>query len=126
MPDQPLIAIVDDDEILLQLADNALTSNGFATALFRSGPEFLAALGRLPHIRLLISDVQMPEMTGYELHCRLEELGVQLPIIFLSAAVDMPLASAMIKHGAVDVLCKPLDVPALLEQVRGVITAKAA
>jgi FixJ family two-component response regulator len=126
MPEQPLIAIVDDDEILLQLADHALRSNGFATVQFSSGPEFLAALGSLPAIRMLVLDMQMPEMSGYELQDRLDEMGARIPIVFLSGTVDMPLAAAMFKRGAVDVLCKPLDVPVLLRVVRGTVSAKAA
>jgi FixJ family two-component response regulator len=126
MPDQPLIAIVDDDEILLQLAENALTCSGIKTACFSSAPAFLAALDGLHNLRLIVSDMEMPHMTGYELQCRLEEMGIGIPVVFLSATVDVALASAMISHGAIDVLCKPLDVPALLALVNSVITAKAA
>ena len=121
MPEVPLIAIVDDDEVTLLLTDNALSTHGFATACFSSGAEFLAALKGLSGLRLILLDMEMPGMSGYELQCQLEEMGVRIPIIFLSGTVDMPLANSMLHHGAVEVLCKPLDVEVLMKIVNEVM-----
>ncbi len=126
MSDLPLIAIVDDDEIAQTFTEETLRNHGVATACFSSGPEFLAALDSLPDLRLILLDMQMPGMSGHELQCHLEEMGVRIPIVFLSGTLDVTLAFSMFRHGAAEVLCKPPDTTRLLRIVDDILAAAPA
>jgi two-component system response regulator TtrR len=60
----------------------------------------------------------MPDMTGPQLHSVLRERGIDVPVIFLTAAADVPMAVAAMRNGAADFLEKPFHNAALVERVR--------
>jgi FixJ family two-component response regulator len=80
----PWIAIVDDDPAVLKALSRLLRSRGFRVEKFESGQEFLAAL---PHglPECLIVDLQMPGMSGLELHKHLVRNGIPIPTIMITA-----------------------------------------
>ncbi len=57
----------------------------------------------------IVLDVQMPGMTGPELHDRMSERGVDLPVVYLTAHADIPASVQAMKKGAVDFLLKPVE-----------------
>jgi two-component system response regulator TtrR len=65
----------------------------------------------------LVLDVRMPEMSGLELMEQLHARGVALPIIFLSAHGDVPMAVRAIKSGAIDFLQKPFNSQEFLDRI---------
>jgi FixJ family two-component response regulator len=65
-----MISIVDDDKSVRESANSLIRSLGYATATFASGEEFLES-GLLSDTECLITDVQMPGMSGVELQSRL-------------------------------------------------------
>ena len=65
----------------------------------------------------IILDLRMPEMSGLELHDILIDMGIKLPVIFMSGHGDIPLAIERIKKGAIDFLVKPLNNQILIDTV---------
>ena len=112
----PRISIVDDDESVRLATASLLRAYGFVTSTFGSAEEFL----RSPHLHdtsCLISDVQMPGMTGPELQSRLLELGSEVPIIFMTAFPDDRTHRQVDAAGAIAFLKKPFDSNLMVECV---------
>ena len=124
---QPLrktILAVDDDPHILEVLEVRLVSAGYDVVTATDGLEALEVLSKKP-VRLVISDIRMPGMSGTRLQQEMERRGLKLPIIFLTAHGSIPGAVEAIKHGAVDYLTKPFDGQELLTRVTEVF-AKAA
>jgi FixJ family two-component response regulator len=121
-----IIAIIDDDKVVREWLTRALNQAGFKTRDFESATDFLGDLTYTGDVSLILLDMQMPRMSGFELQQRLHKLGANIPIIFLSATVDIPLASAMIRCGAYDVLPKPVEADVLVAKIREAVRARAA
>jgi FixJ family two-component response regulator len=78
------VAVVDDDESVRDSTKALLRSAGYRVSTFDSAEQFLSA-GSIAETDCLILDIWMPGMNGLELQRRLNDSGVGLPIIFLSA-----------------------------------------
>jgi len=118
------ILAVDDDPHILEVLEVRLVSAGYDVVTATDGLEALQVLDKTP-VRLVISDIRMPGMSGTRLQQEMERRGLRLPIIFLTAHGSIPGAVEAIKHGAVDYLTKPFDGQELLTRVTEVF-AKAA
>lgn len=105
------IAIVDDDPGQRQLLDNALQRAGFATVLCPDGP---AGLRAASHCALMLLDVRMPGMSGLEVLEKVKAAHPGLPVILLTAYIDVRDAVAAMKQGAMDYLEKPVDLDELI------------
>jgi FixJ family two-component response regulator len=116
--DTPTVFVVDDDEAMRDSLQWLLRSAGYAVATFASGEEFLAAVGVNRHGCLLL-DVRMHGMSGLELHERLHAGGYTLPVVFITAHGDVPMAVSAFRQGATDFIEKPFnddDLVALIER----------
>ena len=107
------VLIVDDDPNLLEVTSFVIESEGMAVETAKNGEEALARLraGRLPELVLL--DLMMPVMNGWEF---LDEVAKDpllkvLPVVVLTAAERAQVP------GGIEVLCKPVDLRALLRLV---------
>ena len=87
MTSDPVISIVDDDASVREATRALVRSLGYAAATFASGEEFLGS-GRIDETSCLITDLQMPGMSGIELQRRLISDGRCLPIIFVTASPE--------------------------------------
>jgi FixJ family two-component response regulator len=104
----PWIAVVDDDPSVLKALTRLLRTRGFQARTFGSAREFLAALpGTLP--ACLILDLQMPEMSGLELHQHLTLKGVDIPTIIITAHDDSDMRQRCEAAGTATYLLKPLQ-----------------
>lgn len=112
-----LISVVDDDESIRESVAGLIVWMGFRAATFASGLEFLSS-SLVAQTACLVSDVQMPEMTGFELHKRLRELGHNIPTILISAYPDDDVQAHSSAEGIVCYLCKPFNIEALIECIR--------
>lgn len=121
----PTIFVVDDDASVCQALVRLLSSAGFKVEAFGSAREFL---DRAPahSTGCVLLDVQMPEMTGPELHERLSAQALSLPVLFLTGHGDVPTGVRAMKKGAVDFLQKPIDDERLLRAVREALERNAA
>jgi FixJ family two-component response regulator len=114
------VAVVDDDESVRIAIHGALASVGFAARAFASAEEFLDS-GLLGDTACLISDIQMPGMSGLELQAALAKGDRRIPIIFITAFGDKRVRMQALKAGALEFLDKPFDDNHLLETVRGAL-----
>ena len=88
-----MISIVDDDKSVREAANSLIRSLGYATATLASGEEFLRS-GCLSDTECLITDVQMPGMSGVDLRSRLIANGNRTPVIFVTAHPEERLRDA--------------------------------
>lgn len=88
-----------------------LESEGYEVSTAADGQDALDAALRLKPDALL-TDIEMPRMTGFELRHRLYEAGVPVPVLFMSA--DPSVRSLAVEHGAAAALVKPFDPDDLL------------
>src|SRR5262249_35201050 len=82
-----MISIVDDDAAVRQATEALVRSLGHRAATFSSAEEFLSS-DRLHETSCLITDVQMPGMTGIELQRRLTAMGPRCPVIVVTGSPD--------------------------------------
>jgi RNA polymerase sigma factor (sigma-70 family) len=94
-----------------------LRSVGLEAQLFGSAQEFLDA-GRPDVPSCLILDVRLPGMSGLDLQRELADADIFIPIIFITAHGDIPMAVRAMKAGAIDFLSKPFRDQDLLDAVQ--------
>ena len=118
MPNKrPLIAIIDDDEHVREAIGGLLRATGFVAETFPSAGEFLRS-SLLKRISCVIADVNMPEMSGLDLHFRLLELGNVVPTILITAFPTEIDRSRALDAGVISYLAKPFADADLLDGVR--------
>jgi FixJ family two-component response regulator len=113
----PLISIVDDDESVREAIAGLMHWLGLRVQTFESAVEFLGS-PVLADSSCVITDVQMPYMTGIELHKRLTELGYAIPLIIVTAYPNEVVRDRVLADGVLGYLTKPFDKDALIECVR--------
>jgi len=114
MPERAIVVIVDDEAAQRELMDRALRSAGYDTVLCEDGPQALAAASDCDAMLL---DVRMPGMSGLEVLDAVKEARPQLPVILLTAFIDVRDAVTAIKGGALDYLEKPVDLDEIVAAV---------
>ena len=117
MPAQPLISIVDDDQLMRDSIRQLVKSFGFAVATFPSATAFLTSPD-LDETACLIADVQMPGMTGDELYRRLVGDGRTIPTILVTAYPNDRIRARALGDGVVCYIHKPFDQNNLMRCVR--------
>ena len=122
---QPLIAIVDDDETVRVTLSSLIRSLGYRVLKFAGGQELLDSPNR-GDISCLISDIQMPGMTGLELYDRLAASGKPIPTIFVTAYPDEKGRDRAMRAGAFCYLQKPFAEEELLTCIRTILGPPAA
>jgi FixJ family two-component response regulator len=115
-----LISVVDDDESMREAIRGLMKSLGYAAEAFASAEEFLSSR-QFPRTSCLIADVQMPGMTGIELHRRLAASGKTIPTILITAYPDESARDHALADGVVCYLSKPFDENDLLTCIRSSI-----
>ncbi|RYD44947.1 MAG: hybrid sensor histidine kinase/response regulator, partial [Verrucomicrobiaceae bacterium] len=113
-----LILVVDDEPKNIQVVGSLLLRHGHEVIAAHSGQDALEKL-KSAQPDLILLDVMMPGMTGFEL-CRLlkEDAATRdIPVMFLSAAADKSFVIEALQHGGVDYLTKPFHGPELLSRV---------
>jgi len=110
------VLLVDDDVRNLFALASALESHGLEVLFAENGREGIEALKRNPEIDLVLMDLMMPEMDGYEAMKALREMPrfKELPIIALTAKAMKGDREESISAGASDYITKPVDIEQLL------------
>jgi CheY-like chemotaxis protein len=103
-----IVAIVDDDESMRAVICSLMRSLGFRAHGFGSAEEFLQS-SSLAEAECLISDVQMPNMSGLELQIALISRGHRIPVILYTAFPDDAAEARAMMAGAIAFLRKPFD-----------------
>ncbi len=107
MPEaQQTVFIVDDREVIRDSLRYLLNSVEIATETFGCGQAVLDAID-LQWRGCMILDIRLPDMNGLDLARKLREREIALPIIFITAHADVPLAVEAMRQGALDFIEKP-------------------
>lgn len=114
------ILIVEDDENLSILYQSALKNEHFDVFTAANGVEALEILDK-QFIDLIISDIMMPDMDGYELAESLREAGYNLPILFITAKDSFEDKKRGFTIGVDDYMVKPIDVNEMLLRVEALL-----
>ena len=107
-----IIAIVDDDNAVRTALKSLLRSSGYKVQTYCSALEFLASAPAETHC--LISDIQMPGMSGVEMHKQLVAMGLCIPTILITGYPEAAAHLAADTPGLVAILPKPCHADRLL------------
>src|SRR4051794_33765681 len=109
----PIISIVDDDEAIRDAIETLVRSLGYHASTFASADDFLKC-EQVHDTSCVITDVQMPGLSGIDLQDRLIAQGHRIPIIFVTGHTEDSARARAMKVGAVCFLRKPCHVEHLI------------
>ena len=110
------IWITDDDASICWVIDKALNKQGYLTRTFERGETVLSAL-KFERPDLIVSDIHMPGIDGFDLLKQVNELSPNIPVIIMTAFGDLDSAVSSFKGGAYEYLTKPFDTDELVALV---------
>ena len=110
------ILIAEDDRELCQLFHRVLSNNGYQTICVYDGKQALDVLDR-EYIDLIISDIMMPNMDGYELVSSLRDSGNGIPVLMITAKDTFYDMQRGFSSGTDDYMVKPIDVNEMVLRV---------
>jgi FixJ family two-component response regulator len=111
-----IIYVVDDDTSVCRALSFLLKSYGFKIATFTRAKDFLAAKHTKAPSCLLL-DIRLPDINGLVLQEKMVQLGISIPIIFITGHGDVPKSVKAIKGGAIDFFLKPFTATKLLDAI---------
>jgi len=111
------VFVIDDDAGMRAATQRLLKSVGLHAETFATPQDFLRR--KLPEgPSVLVLDVRLPGMSGLDVQRKLTEVGVQIPIIFITGHGDIPMTVKAMKSGAVEFLTKPFRDQDLLDAIQ--------
>lgn len=114
----PQVVLIEDDPSLRFALCQTLRRYGFVTIDFSEPQVFFEWLQTVgPCKACLLLDMRLPTMSGLEVQAKLDTLGQQLPIVFISGNSHISEAITGLKKGAIDFLLKPFDETALVAAI---------
>ena len=113
----PTVFVIDDDRGMRQAIQDLVESVGLRAEAFTTGEEFLKK-PRTADPSCLVLDVRLPQMSGLDFQQELTEMGVRVPIIFITAHGDIPMSVRALKSGAIEFLTKPFRDQDLLDAIQ--------
>ena len=122
MPKALLVSVVEDDPFFRESMRRLMRSLGYAVEAFPSAADFLAS-PRLAETDCLIADVNMPAMSGVELHRHLIDAGRAIPTILVTAYPNDIDRTRLLNEGVVCYLRKPVDEQHLKRCLRAALTS---
>ena len=118
-----IVSIVDDDASVRVAMESLVRSHGLVAFVFESAEDFLRS-PRVDDSACLVTDVQMPGMSGLDLQDRLIAQGSRVPIIFITAFPEQTIRSRAEAGGALACLEKPFRGGTIIELVRQALAAQ--
>jgi len=118
MPETVLIA--EDHFVNQQLFQTILEKRGFRTIVASDGVEAVEAVKRHPEIGIIFMDVQMPNLNGYDATMHIRELGIQTPIVAVTANASYGDRDRCVRVGMNEYMAKPFkkdDIDAVLRRL---------
>jgi FixJ family two-component response regulator len=103
-----MISIVDDDPLVREATVDLIHSLGYAAVSFESAEQFLDS-GQLKNTSCLITDQQLPGLSGTELQKLLRSEGYETPVIFITAFPETKVRDRALAAGAIAYLTKPFE-----------------
>lgn len=108
--ENPRILVVDDDPFVREILEFVLQASDYAVETAQGGDEALEKCLSNQGIDLVVSDMNMPGMSGLELTRELRKNGIDIPIIVLTGDSDKPAAEQALESGANECLLKDEDI----------------
>jgi FixJ family two-component response regulator len=124
MFEDELISIIDDDALARDGIRELVESLGYKAASFSSAEHFLTS-SAIAETTCLITDVQMPGLSGLELQEALRSQGHRTPVILMTAYPNESRRNRAIAGGAVGFLSKPFDDTSLIEYLAAAIESRS-
>lgn len=118
-----MITIIDDDESVRLATESLVRSLGLGASVFSSAEAFLGSAER-HSTACVITDVQMPGMSGVDLQARLRTEGDPLPLIFITAFPEERIRSQVQAAGAIGFLAKPFEGDAMVRCIDAALRAR--
>ncbi len=116
------ILIVDDEPDLLQLLKDILSMSGYKVLPAQNGVEAIRVYHEYAgEIRLVISDIGMPEMDGIQLFRHLREIRPDIPVIVATGYMGDTTARSLLEEGIAEILFKPYSVADILKTIRHIL-----
>lgn len=124
----PRIMIVDDEKDILSILTSGLeTRGGFVVDTFNSGDAALQAFVAQAsnHYDLVLTDIKMPKMNGFELYRRIREKNTSIPIAFITAFEinEDEFSKVMPSIKVRDFIKKPIMIQDLVEKINAILAA---
>src|SRR6266849_7566040 len=110
------VFVVDDDVTICVALSRLIRTASLQVETFGTATECLSD-DRLKDADCLVLDVHLPDLSGLELQAKLTELGLELPIVFITGRGDIPMSVRAMKAGALEFLTKPFDNQQLLDAI---------
>lgn len=126
MNDGANVYIIDDDESVREAVTDLLESVHIQAISFSSTEEFFQRGRQDGRCCCLVLDVQLPGTTGLQFQESLQRVGIEIPIVFITAYADVPNAIRAIRAGAIEFLTKPFQKENLLSAVYRALDADRA
>jgi FixJ family two-component response regulator len=124
LPRAPVVSIIDDDASVRIAAERIVRSMDLVAFTFSSCRDFLDS-PQFHNTNCIISDVQMPGMSGLELQMTLRARGSAIPLIFITAYPDDKIHKQAIDAGAICFLNKPFDGLSIIECIERALGIQA-
>ena len=112
----PVVFVIDDDDLIRAAIQGMLKSVGLRSETFGTPQEFLRSK-RPDGPSCLILDVRLPGISGLDFQVELANVGIRIPIIFITGHGDIPMTVKAMKSGAVEFLTKPFRDQDLLDAI---------
>lgn len=119
----PRILIVDDQQSNVRLLEHTLRRGGFTDVMATTDPRDVTALHLEHAFDLILLDLQMPELTGFEVMEQLQQLADAKPVRILVISAEPSDRTAALHAGADSFMNKPFKLPDVIERVRLVLSA---
>lgn len=113
--------IIDDDRMARESLKWLIESAGLPVQVFDNGLEFLTQVNESMSGCVLL-DVRMPDINGMELHTKLKQHNIMMPVIIVTGHADVAMAVRAMKAGVYDLIEKPYNDALMLERVQNAIT----
>ena len=123
--EQPLIAIVDDDESVRDATERLMRSAGFSAETFSRGADFLSSPD-LSRTACLVTDLNMPAMSGFDLHRRLHSLGRSIPTVLITGQPNENVRTQALSLGIICYLPKPFRNDDLIDSIHSALRSRQA
>jgi two-component system copper resistance phosphate regulon response regulator CusR len=120
------VLLVDDDPDFANLTRLGLEPHGVQCVTAQNGEEAALALEEQPGFDLILLDIEMPGVTGWDLLTNLREAGEDIPVLFVSGLQAVEHRVRGLRMGADDYLVKPIDHEELYARIEAVLRRRAA
>ena len=119
---EAIVYVIDDDRLVREGLQGLIRSVGLRAETFASAQDFLTAR-RTDAPACLVLDVRMPGLSGLDLQLKLNDVDIQIPIIFITGHGDIPMSVRAMKEGAHEFLTKPVRGQDLIDAVQKAIAS---